>query len=204
MSDRLSFLRSTELLSTVPAPLVAIVMLTGVVWLTGLAEITLEGAANYRWAAMLGLELPVHPIVGIASKILWGFLLFTVFIVGEEIGWSGFLVPKLLNGTLGHSSRGVRGDNQDLSVIGMEDVGPLLRRDHLGVLDEASNMREDSFTESEGWSLKVPRRTFRQLARVQRQTYEITSLVRPRGIGQIGRQHDQVVTLGGTGMKRIV
>lgn len=71
----------------------------GAVWLSGLAEMTFDGAANYRWAEMLGLELPVHPVVGIGSKMLCGFLLFTVFIVGEEIGWSGFLVPKLLKVT---------------------------------------------------------------------------------------------------------
>jgi membrane protease YdiL (CAAX protease family) len=84
------------LLESYALPVVVAVAAYGAVWATGSAELTFDGAANYRWAAMLGLELPVHPLVGIGSKILWGFLLFTTFIVGEEIGWSGFLVPKLL------------------------------------------------------------------------------------------------------------
>jgi membrane protease YdiL (CAAX protease family) len=87
------------LIESYALPVVVALVAYGAVWLTGFAEITVEGAANYRWAAMLGLDLPVHPVVGIGSKILWGFLLFTVFIVGEEIGWSGFLVPKLLKVT---------------------------------------------------------------------------------------------------------
>lgn len=80
-------------------PVVVALIAYGLVWLTGIADITFDSVSTYRWAKMLGLELPVHPLVGICSKVLWGFLLFTVFIVGEEIGWSGFLVPKLLQVT---------------------------------------------------------------------------------------------------------
>jgi len=68
----------------------------GFLWITGLVGFSVESVVSYRWAAMLGLELPVHPLVGVCAKVLWGFLLFIFFIVGEEIGWSGFLVPRLL------------------------------------------------------------------------------------------------------------
>lgn len=80
-------------------PIIVAVVAYGLVWLTGFADPTVEEVVNYRWARMLGLELPVHPAVGIASKMLWGFLLFSFFVLGEEIGWSGFLVPKLLKVT---------------------------------------------------------------------------------------------------------
>lgn len=80
-------------------PVVVAIIAYGSMWLTGFTDINFDSVTTYRWAEMLGLELPVHPLVGIGSKVLWGFLLFTVFIVGEEIGWSGYLVPRLLKVT---------------------------------------------------------------------------------------------------------
>jgi membrane protease YdiL (CAAX protease family) len=76
-------------------PIVASIVAYGLVWMTGLADITLEGTRNYRWARMLGLQTPVPVVVGLLSKIFLGFILGFVFALGEEIGWSGFLTPKL-------------------------------------------------------------------------------------------------------------
>lgn len=45
---------------------------------------------------MLGFELPAPFIVGVFSKMTLGFLLTCLPVLGEEIGWSGFLTPKLL------------------------------------------------------------------------------------------------------------
>jgi membrane protease YdiL (CAAX protease family) len=90
-------------------PIVVAVVAYGLVWLSGLAEFSVDSVVNYRWAQMLGLEIPVHPLVGIAAKAFWGFVLFTVFIVGEEIGWSGYLVPRLLQVTSVPVASGVVG-----------------------------------------------------------------------------------------------
>ena len=102
--DRLSSLRwrpgkARYLLESYSLPIAVGAIAYGFVWITGLAGFSVESVVTYRWAAMLGLELPVHPLVGIGAKILWGFLLFIFFIIGEEIGWSGFLVPRLLEVT---------------------------------------------------------------------------------------------------------
>ena len=80
-------------------PIVVAVVAYGLVWMTGFAEVYVDEVTTYRWVRMLGFDLPVHPAVGIASKILWGFLLIILFVLGEKIGWSGFLVPKLLKVT---------------------------------------------------------------------------------------------------------
>jgi membrane protease YdiL (CAAX protease family) len=45
---------------------------------------------------MLGFELPVPFIIGVLSKMSLGFLFTCLPVLGEEIGWSGFLTPKLL------------------------------------------------------------------------------------------------------------
>jgi membrane protease YdiL (CAAX protease family) len=67
----------------------------GLVWISGLADVYGEEVMNYRWARMLGFETPVPVIVGLLSKMSLGFLLTFIFVLGEEIGWSGFLTPKL-------------------------------------------------------------------------------------------------------------
>ncbi len=87
------------LLESYALPIVVAIFAYGLVWITGYADFFVDEVVNYRWAKMLGLVLPVHPLVGIGSKVLWGFLLITFFVVGEEIGWSGFLVPRLLKVT---------------------------------------------------------------------------------------------------------
>jgi membrane protease YdiL (CAAX protease family) len=68
----------------------------GLVWLSGYAEFSTAEVTNYRWANMLGFDLPAPFLAGALSKMSLGFLFTVVFVLGEEIGWSGFLTPKLL------------------------------------------------------------------------------------------------------------
>ena len=77
-------------------PLVISIIAYGLVWLSGYAEFTSEEVINYKWAKMLGFELPAPFIIGVLSKMSLGFLLTCIPVLGEEIGWSGFLTPKLL------------------------------------------------------------------------------------------------------------
>lgn len=80
-------------------PLLVSIVGYGIVWLGGYAEFTTTTVTNYRWARMLGFELPAPFVVGVLSKMTLGFLVTIVFVLGEEIGWSGFLTPKLLKVT---------------------------------------------------------------------------------------------------------
>jgi len=77
-------------------PLLVSVIAYGFFWSSGLAEITIQQAENYKWAKMLGFNLPVPFFIGALSKMSLGFLLTCLPVLGEEIGWSGFLTPKLL------------------------------------------------------------------------------------------------------------
>lgn len=77
-------------------PLVVSITVYGLAWLSGIAEFTTKEVINYKWAKMLGFELPTHFIIGILSKMTLGFILTCVPVFGEELGWSGFLTPKLL------------------------------------------------------------------------------------------------------------
>jgi uncharacterized protein len=77
-------------------PLLVSILGYGIVWIGGWGEFTTTAVTKYRWAQMLGFELPVPVVVGVLSKMSLGFLVTIVFVLGEEIGWSGFLTPKLL------------------------------------------------------------------------------------------------------------
>ena len=77
-------------------PLIVSIVAYGLVWLSGLAEFTNQNVINYMWAKMLGFELPAPFIVSLLSKMLLGFLLTCIPVFGEEVGWTGFLTPKLL------------------------------------------------------------------------------------------------------------
>ncbi|MBN1632689.1 MAG: CPBP family intramembrane metalloprotease [Ignavibacteria bacterium] len=77
-------------------PLIISIIAYGLCWLTGVTEFTAEQVMNYKWARMLGFDLPAPFIVGLLSKMSLGFLLTCIPVLGEEIGWSGFLTPKLL------------------------------------------------------------------------------------------------------------
>jgi membrane protease YdiL (CAAX protease family) len=66
------------------------------VWLSGFADFTTTEVVNYKWAEFLGFELPAPFLVGLFSKMLIVPFVALIFVLGEEIGWSGFLTPKLL------------------------------------------------------------------------------------------------------------
>jgi uncharacterized protein len=76
-------------------PLLVSLVAYGSVWLAGLAGFSVHEVINYRWARMLGFSLPAPFLAGLFAKMSLGFLVNIVFVLGEEIGWSGFLTPKL-------------------------------------------------------------------------------------------------------------
>ena len=77
-------------------PILVSLIAYGLAWLSGLTEFTTSEVENYKWAKMLGFDLPAPFIVGLFSKMLIASLFTLIFVLGEEIGWSGFLTPKLL------------------------------------------------------------------------------------------------------------
>lgn len=77
-------------------PLVISLAAYGIAWIAGLTEFTAERVINYKWAKMLGFTLPAPFIIGLLSKMTLGFLLTCLPVLGEEIGWTGFLTPRLL------------------------------------------------------------------------------------------------------------
>lgn len=77
-------------------PFVVSILAYGLVWLSGYGEFTTQEVINYKWAQMLGFQLPAPFLIGIFSKMSLAFLIAIVFALGEEIGWSGFVTPKLL------------------------------------------------------------------------------------------------------------
>ena len=67
----------------------------GLVWLTDYSDFTTREVVNYRWAKIIGFNLPAPFIVGLFSKAILATLLTSLVVFGEEVGWSGFLTPKL-------------------------------------------------------------------------------------------------------------
>ena len=88
---KISFLGYAYLL-----PLVISLIAYGIAWLSGLTEFSTAEVVQYKWARMLGFESPAPFIIGVLSKMSLGFLLTCLPVLGEEIGWTGFLTPKLL------------------------------------------------------------------------------------------------------------
>lgn len=76
-------------------PLLVSILGYGVAWLSRYADFTTERVVNYRWAEMLGFELPVSFLIGILAKLILAGLVTAVVVFGEEVGWSGFLTLKL-------------------------------------------------------------------------------------------------------------
>jgi len=76
-------------------PIVISLIAYGSLWISGLTEFYVDVVVNYNWANMLGFDLPVPFIIGLLSKMLLVFPLIFFAVLGEEIGWSGFLTPKL-------------------------------------------------------------------------------------------------------------
>jgi membrane protease YdiL (CAAX protease family) len=77
-------------------PLVVAIIGYGLVWIFKFAGFYTTEVVNYKWATMVGFELPAPFFVAIAAKAVLGSLMYFVFILGEEIGWSGFLTKRLL------------------------------------------------------------------------------------------------------------
>ena len=77
-------------------PLLVGITAYSVAWSMGIIEFYGTEASNYKWVKMLGIETPAPVLVGITSKLVLGSLIISVLALGEEIGWSGFLIPKLL------------------------------------------------------------------------------------------------------------
>lgn len=68
----------------------------GFVWLTGIADFSPEEVRNYRWARYVGFDTPAPFWVGFIAKAVLYTISVSILTLGEEIGWSGFLTPKLL------------------------------------------------------------------------------------------------------------
>ena len=77
-------------------PLVVSIVAYGLVWSSGFAEFTTQKVIYYNWARMLGFQLPAPFVIGLFSKMVIAFLFAIPFVLGEEIGWSGYITPKLL------------------------------------------------------------------------------------------------------------
>jgi len=77
-------------------PVLVSIIAYGLVWLSGFAEFTTAEVENYTWANLLGFTLPAPFIIGLLSKMVIVPFIALIFVTGEEIGWSGFLTPKLL------------------------------------------------------------------------------------------------------------
>jgi len=77
-------------------PIIVALVAYGLMWISGITEFYSDEVINYKWARMIGFELPVPIIVGVLSKGFFAFLVVFILVTGEEIGWSGFLTPKLL------------------------------------------------------------------------------------------------------------
>ena len=76
-------------------PIVVSLVGYGLVWITKFSDFTTEQVINYKWAKMLGFDLPAPFLVGLFSKMILASFLTIIPVFGEEVGWSGFLTPKL-------------------------------------------------------------------------------------------------------------
>jgi len=76
-------------------PLAVSIIGYGIFWLTKYGGFSADIVVNYQWAELIGFNLPVPFIVGALSKMIIAFLLTTLIVFGEELGWSGYLTPKL-------------------------------------------------------------------------------------------------------------
>jgi len=76
-------------------PIIVSLIGYGLLWITEYSDFTTEHVENIKYAKMLGFELPVPFLVGLISKMILGTLLTVFFVFGEEVGWSGYLTPKL-------------------------------------------------------------------------------------------------------------
>lgn len=78
-------------------PLAFCSLVYGTVWLVGLGDYSLDNFSTYATDFLLQLGLSGLPLFGISLlvKALYSIPLYGWIVLGEEIGWSGFFVPKL-------------------------------------------------------------------------------------------------------------
>jgi len=76
-------------------PLLVAFVAYGSSWLLNFTNFSTEQIVYNQWVDMLGFTLPAPLIISILSKIFLLSLLAVIFVFGEELGWSGFLTPKL-------------------------------------------------------------------------------------------------------------
>ena len=76
-------------------PLIVSLIGYGLVWISKYSAFTPEQVQNYRWAEIIGFNLPAPFIAGFLSKMILASLLAIIPVLGEEVGWSGYLVPNL-------------------------------------------------------------------------------------------------------------
>lgn len=77
-------------------PFIIAIAAYGIVWLAGIADFTPDEVRNYRWARYIGFESPAPFWAGFISKAIIYTVAVSILTLGEEIGWSGFLTPRLL------------------------------------------------------------------------------------------------------------
>jgi membrane protease YdiL (CAAX protease family) len=77
-------------------PFVIAILAYGFVWITGIADFTPDEVRNYRWARFVGFETPAPFWIGFIAKAVLYTISVSMLTLDEEIGWSGFLIPKLL------------------------------------------------------------------------------------------------------------
>lgn len=63
--------------------------------MTKSADFTTTQVISYKWAKMVGFDLPAPFLAGLFSKMIIVSLLSIISVLGEEVGWSCFLTPKL-------------------------------------------------------------------------------------------------------------
>ena len=76
-------------------PILVSVIGYGLIWLSDFSDFSAVQVKNYRWAKYLGFDLPAPFIVGALSKGILGTLMASLIVFGEELGWSGFMTPRL-------------------------------------------------------------------------------------------------------------
>ncbi len=80
-------------------PILVALVAYGTMGLIGAIDFYPDEVVNYKWARILGFETPAPIWIGMFSKAFLGFIMIFILATGEEIGWSGFLTPKLLKVT---------------------------------------------------------------------------------------------------------
>ncbi|UCC73923.1 MAG: CPBP family intramembrane metalloprotease [Gemmatimonadota bacterium] len=78
-------------------PLVLCLVVYGLSWLTGLGGASIADYSTYATEIVYGLGLAgaLGFAVALVVQVLYSLPVYSAFILGEEIGWSGLLTPQL-------------------------------------------------------------------------------------------------------------